>query len=1024
MTEETNNKYMKLLKSEKKERKSIKTFTGVQNVTLPRISRSKRKSVFNTHNLKLLFRTEDEKEEEEKIMNKFLRNATPCDICIQALKKNPLERSENFIKIISFYLQVLKNFMNIFKDQVENEELHELLYNISSQLKHEHIPKNKFIFKFGDKADKFYIILKGKVTFCVPKPNNHSLTEEEYILYLIKLRYNKEIDLIKKNMETNKYTYDLGDNFEQFVLKFLKRHEKEEENIYSNTIYSYFKNIKEMNENERKNKRKEKEKEKEEIKYEDIKIEDYIENSSINLKNMGILEESKKKKKLLEIYRYEITNTFESGDCFGLIGSNNKSQKRSATAITYEDCDLAVLNRDEYKNILDKITKKARERLYSLVISHKIFSQISKRTFGNKYSHMFRFSRFYFNNLIMDDSIVFDKIILFNSGEFILSVNKNIIELNELIVKMKKIKGKLFNIPEEQIKKDLSEIKENESFKLNKKYTSNAINEYIYKRRNVIISTVNDKMMLGYPDTVDQETFIPLFNCKCISTSATGYIVERKMYNLFKKDHYIRTTPSDAILTRTEFYLKRLLQHKNNLMKKIEMLRISDNKVGKNANIKSSNLAQSNNEILNQKNNDEKNEYISINENNDNFHELNKENNLEKKNIVNEEIDNSLNITRNNINPVNVKNNNIFEFQTRIISSKLDNSLLKNKKNNNLNLTKVIKNNNNKSLDNTLNQKNEYDDNFLNEISKLKEKIKKKKLLLRIVQNQSQKFINNENIERKKIQLKLNKLIDKENYNDLTSIFSKNPPKKNSILNKYIKREDNILDPAINYINKQISYDKKFNSILSNSNNHIEKHHYLNFPENNISINNNINNNNIYKKIRNKLLNINSENKTYISNIKTIDNIKSTKKIKRSLNFSPNISELNYIKLNKKDLSLDVDKIQNDFNLNKSKLKTLSNELYNDYIVNEHGKNYIKNNLNDKSFTKESHKNEHVLLKYKKLDNYITNKFQLMKINRERKIKNFSPTKISQKNGISLVDPLALDKFNEIFKKERLNTNI
>ena len=339
-------------------------------------------------------------------------------------------------------------------------------------------------------------------------------------------------------------------------------------------------------------------------------------------------------------------------------------------------------------------------------------------------------------------------------------------------------------------------------------------------------------------------------------------------------------------------------------------------------------------------------------------------------------------------------------------------------------MTKVIKNNNNKSLDNTLNQKNEYDDNFLNEISKLKEKIKKKKLLLRIVQNQSQKFINNENIERKKIQLKLNKLIDKENYNDLTSIFSKNPPKKNSILNKYIKREDNILDPAINYINKQINYDKKFNSILSNSNNHIEKHHYLNFPENNISINNNINNNNIYKKIRNKLLNINSENKTYISNIKTIDNIKSTKKIKRSLNFSPNISELNYIKLNKKDLSLDVDKIQNDFNLNKSKLKTLSNELYNDYIVNEHGKNYIKNNLNDKSFTKESHKNENVLLKYKKLDNYITNKFQLMKINRERKIKNFSPTKISQKNGISLVDPLALDKFNEIFKKERLNTNI
>ena len=63
--------------------------------------------------------------------------------------------------------------------------------------------------------------------------------------------------------------------------------------------------------------------------------------------------------------------------CFRLVGSNNKSNKRSATSITFEDCDLAFLSRDEYNEILNKITRKARERLFNLATSLKLFSQIT-----------------------------------------------------------------------------------------------------------------------------------------------------------------------------------------------------------------------------------------------------------------------------------------------------------------------------------------------------------------------------------------------------------------------------------------------------------------------------------------------------------------------------------------------------------------------------------------------------------------------------------------------------------------------
>ena len=989
------------------------------NIEFPKISKSTRRSSHNKKTFTMIFKTEDEKEKEQKIMNKLLRHAAPADICISALKKDPLERSEELIKLISFYLQMLKNFMSIFKGQIESEELNELLYVMASKLNYENIVKNKFIFKYGDKADKFYIILKGKVTFCVPKINKHYLNEEEFILHLIKLRFHREYNLIKKNMESNKYIYDLGDNFDQFVINSLIRHEKEDEKIYSDKVYSYFKQIKEMIKREKERRNKRKEKEDKEIKYEDMIIEDYLNRTSLDI-NSSQDDPKKYKRKLLDIYRYEKTNTFEKGDCFGLIGSNNKSNKRSATAITYEDCGLAVLSRDEYNDILNKITKKARERLYNLVSSYKIFTHISKRTFGNKYSHMFRFNRFYFNNILMKDTEVFNKVIMFNSGEFCLFINKNIIELNELIIRMKKIRGKLYNVPEEIIQKDLKEIKENEQYKLNQKYISSVINQYIIKRQNLIISTINDNLMIGYPDTVEPDTFIPLFNCKCISNTSTGYIVEREMINLFKKDYYLRTTPSEAVLLKIDFYLKRLLEHKQNIKKRIEFLEISGKKAKNNYN--NNNIIESSIDNSNYIYPEEKN-------NNDiNINELNEEENKDETKSDDESFEINKSISRNNINPINSKNANIIEFQKKKINPEIEQYFS----------PKQEKNcKNHIYLDNNINGIKE-NDNFYAEISKLKRNINNKKHLLRSIQQRSQKFLEKEKYIIKKIQIKLNKYNYKEKYNDLTTIFSKEPTRKKSILDKYLRKaEDNVLDPAIKDINKQIDLDKKISFLpnirktLSNKND-INTIHYSSIC--NISIDNNLNlkENKLFSKIDNKRCFFDKEDNINYSNGKTINKIKynsSKKSKKKSLFLSPNDLELIYIKLNYNNLSLDVDENKN------NSLRLLSNNFYKDFITNGFNKKCVLKNYDNKNLItepkNEGKKIDNILSSYHKLDNYKINKFQLMKIKKEREIKQktFSPENLLnsvnfQNKGISLVDPLALDKFNQIYIKERLNTNV
>ena len=181
---------------------SIKT----NEIQLPKIGESQISTKeLNIKNSFRKIKSEEEKEEEERIKNKVLRSTSPVDICLEALNIKPSKRSKELIKTISFYLQMIKNFMNIFKGQVENEELDELLFNIASKLKYEFIEKNKLICRFGDKSNKFYLIIKGKVIFYIPKLIKQYFSQEEYIKFLLNLRINDENALIKINVETNIY---------------------------------------------------------------------------------------------------------------------------------------------------------------------------------------------------------------------------------------------------------------------------------------------------------------------------------------------------------------------------------------------------------------------------------------------------------------------------------------------------------------------------------------------------------------------------------------------------------------------------------------------------------------------------------------------------------------------------------------------------------------------------------------------------------------------------------------------------
>lgn len=84
----------------------------------------------------------------------------------------------------------------------------EFLNALAFGLKHEYIPKNKILMKYGDKGDKYYIILRGSVSIIIPTAITFFMTEIEYIKSLYNLRTLEEYGLISKILGENKKIYD------------------------------------------------------------------------------------------------------------------------------------------------------------------------------------------------------------------------------------------------------------------------------------------------------------------------------------------------------------------------------------------------------------------------------------------------------------------------------------------------------------------------------------------------------------------------------------------------------------------------------------------------------------------------------------------------------------------------------------------------------------------------------------------------------------------------------------------------
>ena len=157
--------------------------------------------------------------------------------CRDNLLVPPKTRTNSQLKQIIPYINTLKSFIYTFKSENESK-FSEMLNELCQNMIYQHINKDRFVVKFGERGNVFYVILKGKIAIVIVKYQKIELNEEEYILQLLKYKRFKENELIRLSIALNNNTFHIDENFEKWMSKTLKN---ENENTYSPEVYKKIK---------------------------------------------------------------------------------------------------------------------------------------------------------------------------------------------------------------------------------------------------------------------------------------------------------------------------------------------------------------------------------------------------------------------------------------------------------------------------------------------------------------------------------------------------------------------------------------------------------------------------------------------------------------------------------------------------------------------------------------------------------------------------------------------------------------
>lgn len=466
------------------------------------------------------------------------------DIIVYVLNKT--NRSQTELFILKVFLKTLKNFVSLMSSMTI--DIDSLLMNIALYLKCEKMKKGNSVFKYGDKGNKYYVILKGSASVLLPKETKVSLSLFDYIKMIIRLVIVRENELLIRTVNSNKSVYNI--NVEE-IKKFIKKGLKDDDddidmdsnvvdigikildtfdNYDKNKLYAHMNKISEIYKSYKtKNKKG------------CNNVDDYISLSYPKDKNEIVTELHVETKEIFLFSYYEVVR-LNKGDAFGEIALTSSTAKRTATIICDEETVFGTLQREAYNSCIRDIQSKIRRGNVKFLLGMKIFSHLNWNFFESRIFNFFKQIQTVSKEIVIQQGKICDCILFVKKGDFEVTTYMNDEDITFFANAIKKkIRNANLKLDDESI---LSNIHE-----------SNKGN--LVKKKNLKITIMNDNDIMGLDDMLINNK--SAFTVQCLSDNGTLFSIERSIFfSLASKIKEVANETINYTITRINVMLNRL----------------------------------------------------------------------------------------------------------------------------------------------------------------------------------------------------------------------------------------------------------------------------------------------------------------------------------------------------------------------------------------------------------------------------------------------------------------------------------
>ena len=474
----------------------------------------------------------------------------PSIICIQTLRYESENRKPFEIESAIPWLQTITDLMKFINMEESPESSKKLLIELTWFLFYKYYRKNNILKKPGENNEFFYILLGGKILRLNIVFERISLTLEEYLLYLFKMKLTHENEILRKCRLLNSFYADIdGENLYKFCLDNPQYNFEELKEKAKKEIISLGFQIENFNDDR---------------KTIINSIDNYLKIATIK-KNIKSINDGIHASPKFYIARYEKAGYIMKGQ---LIGNLIKEKYNDDSEyICIENCDIVQLNKNSSKleKLFNLIIKKKRKSLSKLKNNLLIFNLLNENFFYNEVIPHFEYKQYHQGEKIFIQGSIYRGVYLVTDGEVNVYLNSSINEIGNYILNITNslihFKEYVSNLNKMGYSKESNESVKPKIMKDKKNLDREKVDS-LNKNKKFEVLNISKYSIFGTNELYDNNIGLYYFSAECASKEAIIYFLPHKyFYSILVREKPIYLSLAEMIEFRAKDIIGRLKYH-------------------------------------------------------------------------------------------------------------------------------------------------------------------------------------------------------------------------------------------------------------------------------------------------------------------------------------------------------------------------------------------------------------------------------------------------------------------------------